>query len=203
MMSSLRPSGTRRKWEINHIVLATQSCPLFAVSWTVAPQAPPSMGFSRQEYWSGLPCPPPGYLPDPGANSGLLHCRWILYHLSHRLNMNVNKERPSAPAAVGWDPRGGRHRLSTEWERSSKIDTWRSSCPLWSGSAGAEAEGCYRRGGPRQACRVPSAGLESRFRNEPDSFLVVAFLATSHSIWGCGSWIRDWTSNSCIGSVES
>ena len=38
---------------------------LFATSWTVALQAPLSMGFSRQEYWSGLPCPPPGDLPDP------------------------------------------------------------------------------------------------------------------------------------------
>ena len=35
--------------------------------WTVAYQAPPSMGFSRQEYCSGLPCPPPGDLPDPGV----------------------------------------------------------------------------------------------------------------------------------------
>ena len=34
--------------------------------WTAALQAPLSMGFSRQEYWSGLPCPPPGDLPDPG-----------------------------------------------------------------------------------------------------------------------------------------
>ena len=34
--------------------------------WTVACQAPLSMGFSRQEYSSGLPCPPPGDLPDPG-----------------------------------------------------------------------------------------------------------------------------------------
>ena len=33
--------------------------------WTVAHQAPRSMGFSKQEYWSGLPCPPPGDLPDP------------------------------------------------------------------------------------------------------------------------------------------
>ena len=39
---------------------------LFATPWTVAPQAPPSMGFSRQEYWSGLPFPSPGYLPNPG-----------------------------------------------------------------------------------------------------------------------------------------
>ena len=35
--------------------------------WTVAIQAPLSMEFFRQEYWSGLPCPPPGDLPDPGV----------------------------------------------------------------------------------------------------------------------------------------
>ena len=39
---------------------------LFATPWTVARQAPLSMGFSRQEYWSGLPCPLPGDFPDPG-----------------------------------------------------------------------------------------------------------------------------------------
>ena len=39
---------------------------LFATPWTVAYQAPPSMGFSRQECWSGLPFPSPGDLPDPG-----------------------------------------------------------------------------------------------------------------------------------------
>ena len=39
---------------------------LSANVWTVARQAPLSLGFSRQEYWSGLPCPPPGDLPDPG-----------------------------------------------------------------------------------------------------------------------------------------
>ena len=38
---------------------------LFATPWTVAHQAPPSMEFSRQEYWSGLPFPSPGNLPDP------------------------------------------------------------------------------------------------------------------------------------------
>ena len=40
---------------------------LFATLWTVACHAPLSVGFSRQEYWSGLPCPPPGDLPDPGT----------------------------------------------------------------------------------------------------------------------------------------
>ena len=39
---------------------------LFATPWTVPYQAPPSMGFSRQEYWSGLPFPSPGDVPDPG-----------------------------------------------------------------------------------------------------------------------------------------
>ena len=39
---------------------------LFAPPWTVAYQAPPSMGFSRQEYWSGLPFPSLGDLPNPG-----------------------------------------------------------------------------------------------------------------------------------------
>ena len=42
---------------------------LFATPWTVARQAPLFMGFSRQEYWSGLPCPSPGDLPDPGIKS--------------------------------------------------------------------------------------------------------------------------------------
>ena len=39
---------------------------LFATPWTVAYHAPPSMGFSRQEYWSGLPFPSPRDLPNPG-----------------------------------------------------------------------------------------------------------------------------------------
>ena len=43
---------------------------LFATSWIVACQAPPSMGFSRQEYCSGLPFPSPGNLPNPGIEPG-------------------------------------------------------------------------------------------------------------------------------------
>ena len=54
---------------LNHLVSSVKSFSrvgLFATPWTVAFQAPPSMGFSRQEYWSGLPFPSPGDLPDPG-----------------------------------------------------------------------------------------------------------------------------------------
>ena len=43
---------------------------LFATPWTVAYQAPPSMGFSRQEYWSSLPFPSPEDHPDPGIEPG-------------------------------------------------------------------------------------------------------------------------------------
>ena len=46
-------------WLLSHVGL-------FVTPWTVACQAPLSIGFFRQEYWNGLPCPPPGYLPNPG-----------------------------------------------------------------------------------------------------------------------------------------
>ena len=52
---------------------------LFAPLWTVARQTPLSMGFSRQEYWSGLPCPPPGYLPDPEVEPRSPAVQVILY----------------------------------------------------------------------------------------------------------------------------
>ena len=56
---------------------------LFVTPWTVAHQAPLSMGFSRQEYWSGLRCPPPGIFLTQGSNSSLLsllYWQWVLYH---------------------------------------------------------------------------------------------------------------------------
>ena len=56
-----------------------QSCvQVFATPGTVAHRAPPFMGFSRQEYWSGLPFPSSGDLPTQESNPGLLHCRQML-----------------------------------------------------------------------------------------------------------------------------
>ena len=64
---------------------------LFATPWTVAYQTPPSMGFSRQEYWSGLPFPSPGDHPGPGIEPGSPAleadtltseppgCKWLLF----------------------------------------------------------------------------------------------------------------------------
>ena len=50
--------------------LVVKLCPTLVTPWTVACQAPLSMGFSRHEYWSGLPFPSLGDLPDPGMEPG-------------------------------------------------------------------------------------------------------------------------------------
>ena len=78
-----------KKWKVK--VLVIQSCPTLCnpmgyspTSWTVVYQAPLSMEFSRQEYWSELPLPSPGELHHPGIKQGLLHCRQILHLLRHQ-----------------------------------------------------------------------------------------------------------------------
>ena len=55
---------------MDHKVKLLSHVQLFATPWTVAYQAPPSIKFSRQEFWSGLPFPFPGDLPDPGLEPG-------------------------------------------------------------------------------------------------------------------------------------
>ena len=57
---------------------------LFATPWTVAHQAPSPMEFSRQEYWSGLPYPSPGNLPDPGIEPRSPALQADSLHLSHQ-----------------------------------------------------------------------------------------------------------------------
>ena len=53
-------------YQASVLCLVAQLCLILCGTWAVAHQDPLSMGFSRQEYWSGLPCPPPGDLPNPG-----------------------------------------------------------------------------------------------------------------------------------------
>ena len=55
---------------------------LFVTLWTVVRQAPLSTGLSRQEYWGGLPCPPPGDLPDPGIEPVSPQGSRVLYSIS-------------------------------------------------------------------------------------------------------------------------
>ena len=68
------------RWTMEWKVKSLSRVRLFVTTWTV--QALPSMGFSRQEYWSGLPFPSSGRLPNPGIKPGSLHSRQMLYHLS-------------------------------------------------------------------------------------------------------------------------
>ena len=66
------------------LIVAVESLSrVFVTPGTVAHQAPLSMGFSRQKYWSGLPFPSPGDLLNPGIEPGSPACRQILYHLSY------------------------------------------------------------------------------------------------------------------------
>ena len=74
------------KWKVK--VKSLSRVRLLATPWTVAYQAPPPMGFSRQEYWSGLPFPSPGDLPDPGIKPRSP----TLQTLSHQ-RAQVNKPR--------------------------------------------------------------------------------------------------------------
>ena len=82
---------------------------LFATPWTVAYQALPSMKFSRQEYWSGVPFPSPGYLSDPGMKPG-----------SHALQADALPSEPPGNQCAGpciW----------REWEKGQvlAINKWR------------------------------------------------------------------------------
>ena len=63
---------------------------LVVTLWTVAHPAPLFMGFSRQEYWTGLLCPPPEDLPDPGTEPVSLTCllHWLVGSLSLALPQN-------------------------------------------------------------------------------------------------------------------
>ena len=63
--------------------LVAKSCLTLVTPWTVACQAPLSMGFSRQEYWSGLPFPSPGDLPDPGIEPASPALQADSYQLSY------------------------------------------------------------------------------------------------------------------------
>ena len=77
-------SSFPRQFQVMKVkVIVAQLCLTLWDPWTVSWQAPLSMEFSRQEYWSGLPFLQ-GISLTQGPNLGLLHCRHILYHLSHQ-----------------------------------------------------------------------------------------------------------------------
>ena len=76
--------------------------------WTITHQAPLSMGFSRQEYWSGLPCPPSGDLSNLGIEprSPTLQADFFFYCLSHQGNIRIQEWVAYPGASVG-EGKGG------------------------------------------------------------------------------------------------
>ena len=76
---------------VSHPVVSDSAMP-----WTVAHQSPLSMEFSRQDYWSGLPCPTPWNLPDPGIEPRSPALRQILYHLSRQGSTNLVSKKINA-----------------------------------------------------------------------------------------------------------
>ena len=105
--------NTHTHTHISYICKLLSHVQLFATPWTATHQAPLSMGFSRQEYWSGLTGPPPGDLPNPGIKSDLLHWRQILYYLSHQ-ESPLNR-------AIMYVKKKKRY---NEWERDIHILCW-------------------------------------------------------------------------------
>ena len=83
-------------WRISHSVVSNSVTP-----WTIAHKAPLSMGYSRQEYWSGLPFPSPGYLLDPVIEPGSPHCRHSL--LSYVLIIMYKHHHHPSPELILWN----------------------------------------------------------------------------------------------------
>ena len=105
LRSSLPPDvKDNSRTQVHACMLSCFSCvQLFATLWTVARQAPQSMGFSRQECWSGLPCPPPVIFLTQGSKPGFLHYRWILSH-----QRSPAEHVPPPNTAVTWSHPGWR-----------------------------------------------------------------------------------------------
>ena len=130
-------------------VLASKSCLTLATPWTVAHQASLPMEFSRQEYWSGLPFPSPGYLPDPGIEleSPALQAESLLIEPQGKphctLNTILEMLSPGCPWwSSGWESAFqcracGFYPWSGNWEptycRATKptSHSWRAHMPQW------------------------------------------------------------------------
>ena len=116
--------GEGRKWK--------SLSQLFGIPWTIQ-----SMELSRPEYWSGYPFPSPGDLPNPGIKPGLLHCRRILYRLSHKGSPLVEVGREvevGSPFVEGKRETGSQRRGTHPESNSSKGRSWDQDPGLTTGS---------------------------------------------------------------------
>ena len=130
---------------------------LFVTPWTVVCQAPLSTGFSRQGYWSGLPCPPPGDLPDPGvkpesllspALAGRFFTTSATWEVHEEAYIKIYDYTDFFQVYIG-------HSKSVyliEWKRKKIINVRRENNGKWRHSVGE----CDRQPGP-QRCPCPKS----------------------------------------------
>ena len=104
-----------------------QLCPTLATPWTVACQAPLSMEFYKTEYWSAEPFLLQGIFPTQGLNLGLLHGKWILYHLSHWTS-NLKTAQFSSVLSDSLGPHGQQHTRPPCPSPTPGVSS--NSCPL-------------------------------------------------------------------------
>ena len=107
--------------------------------WPHGHQAPPSMGFSRPEYWSGLPFPSPGNFLTQGLNPGLPHCRQTLYCLNHQGSHCWKKVILISYLWVG-------NGLERQWRRQGLELIWGDTQDLstWSQGGSQHSWGCQQ-----------------------------------------------------------
>ena len=103
-----------------------------------AHQAPQSMEFFRQEYWSGLPFPSLGIFPTQGLNSCLLHCRQIVYHLNHQ----------KSPVLGGCKGQTGAEQRASRWRSGNGHYEASSGVPHYSSRAGTDSRSVGRDSSP-------------------------------------------------------
>ena len=130
---------------------------LCAALWTVARQAPLSLGFSRQECWSELPCPPPGELPAQGRNLCSPTCctgRRVLHHW-HRLGSSVGWRRRQLRR--WWEVLG--RKVSGQWDRGGMgVTAPRSLRMIQLQCRGPEGRTEKQSWGPRRTGRAGGGG---------------------------------------------
>ena len=126
-----------------HVCVCVLSCVWpFETPLDFTPWPPLSTGFSRQEYWRGLPCPPPGHLPDPGIETeSLLHWQAGSYHWVRSLSTFSNQQLREITYGPS-DRREGRTRRREKraGERPEQAaQVWKEACSWLSASCGNSA----------------------------------------------------------------
>jgi len=141
---------------VNEWVKSLSRVWLFVSPWTIAHHAPPSMGFSRQEYWSGVPFPSPEDLPNPGIEPGS-HCRQMLYCMSHQGSPNGSraglKEAREKEQTMGGDVVQWEDRRDVKEDNPNNTLTWCQEA--WMGENSEKAS---------QAIRSLLVPLERKFQ---------------------------------------